>query len=92
MAPAGAGPSAAKNSDGSDWWKAFDPPTTGIWKPLAQPMQGHEAAQQRERLVYEVAEAVFDRAGRDIESVGLGVGACNWRDCFSRTAPDTRRS
>jgi DEAD/DEAH box helicase domain-containing protein len=71
MAPGGPGPSAAKNTDHSNWWTAFEPPEPGKWTPMPQPMRGQEAAQHRDRLLSVVSEALFDRAGRDVESVGL---------------------
>lgn len=75
MAPGGPGPSAATNTDGSPWWTAFEPPTSGKWTALPQPMRGQEAEQHRDRLLTAVAEALFDRAGRDAESVGLAYVA-----------------
>jgi DEAD/DEAH box helicase domain-containing protein len=71
MSPAGPGPSSAKNTDGSDWWTAFEPIPPGKWTSLAQPMRGQEAARQRDALLTVVSEALFDRASRDVESVGL---------------------
>jgi DEAD/DEAH box helicase domain-containing protein len=71
MSPAGPGPSASKNTDGSNWWTAFEPTPAGKWTPLAQPMRGQEAARQRDALLSVVSEALFDRASRDVESVGL---------------------
>ena len=71
MAPGGPGPLSAKNTDASDWWTAFEPPVPGIWAVMPQPMRGQEAAQHRDRLLTVISEALFDRAGRDIESVGL---------------------
>ena len=40
MSPAGPGPLAAKNTDGSDWWTAFESTPAGKWTPLPQPMRG----------------------------------------------------
>lgn len=71
MAPGGPGPSAVVNSDYSPWWTAFEPPVPGLWSAMPQPMKGQEAQQHRDRLLTAVSEALFDRAGRDVESVGL---------------------
>lgn len=53
------------------WYRAYQPPTPGLWanvdKPTAQEFRGR----QRERLGEWLASAVFDRAGRDVESIGL---------------------
>ncbi|QKE84395.1 DEAD/DEAH box helicase [Arthrobacter sp. NEB 688] len=69
--PAGPGPSGAKNSDGSPWWTAFLPSTSGDWTALPTAVRDQEADRQKERLTESMAEALFDRAGRDIESVAL---------------------
>lgn len=90
MSPAGPGPSAAKNTDESAWWTAFEPPEPGKWTPLAQPMRGQEAARQRDALLTVVSEALFDRASRDIESVGLArVIPTGVRTSSSPLAADT---
>ncbi|SER61044.1 DEAD/DEAH box helicase domain-containing protein [Pedococcus cremeus] len=71
ISPAGPGPSATQNSDGSPWWTAFAPPAPGLWEPLPLGVREQEAAMHREKLLVSMSEALFDRAGRDIESVGL---------------------
>ena len=75
MPPAGAGPSAATNSDGSPWWQAFEPPVRGEWTPLPAAVRVAEAASQRDRLSQAVAESLFARAGRDLESMGVAFFA-----------------
>ena len=69
--PAGAGPSAALNSDETPWWQAFEPPVRGEWTPLPTNARVIEAAEQRDRLSQSVAESLFARAGRDLESMGV---------------------
>ena len=73
--PAGPGPSAARNQDGSPWWEAFVPPIDGLWTPLPADVREPQAALQRERLVETLARAVFDRAGRDLETMGIAYFA-----------------
>ena len=73
--PAGPGPSAARNQDGSPWWEAFVPPVDGLWTPLPADVREPQAALQRERLVETLARAVFDRAGRDLETMGIAYFA-----------------
>ena len=70
--PAGPGPSMAVTPDGSPWYAAFDPPEPGMWTMLGP---GDLASARRiytDQLNVGLAEALFDRAGRDVESVGLG--------------------
>jgi DEAD/DEAH box helicase domain-containing protein len=71
-----AGPDASQQKiNGSLWWRFFDPPEPGAWEPL----QAQVAAEGRDRirrmLAEHVASAVFDRAGRDLESIGVGFVA-----------------
>lgn len=73
--PAGPGPSGATNQDGSPWWQAFVPPTDGLWTPLPAAVRESQAAWQRERLVETLARALFDRAGRDLETMGIAYFA-----------------
>lgn len=69
--PAGSGPSAAKNQDDSPWWEAFPPPSPGLWNPLPPGVREPQAAMHRERLATALASAVFGRAGRDLEAMGI---------------------
>lgn len=73
--PAGPGPSAAINQDGSAWWEAFVPPVDGLWTPLPADVREAQGAFQRERLIETLARAVFDRAGRDLETMGIAYFA-----------------
>ena len=52
--------------------RAQQPPTAGFWEPLDPEVVTHDLARQRESLATELASSVFDRAGRDVESIGLG--------------------
>lgn len=53
------------------WWRLYQPPD-GEWRPLDAEMRTVGEEQRRERLDRHVAEAVFNRGGRDFESIGLG--------------------
>ncbi|MEQ7125316.1 DEAD/DEAH box helicase [Actinopolymorpha sp. B11F2] len=68
----GAGPSVATNQDESPWYRAFTPPRSGMWEPLPGTTRLQAQAIFTNLLNTHLAEAVFDRARRDIESVGLG--------------------
>lgn len=67
----GAGPSHAHNQDGSPWWTAFSPPEDGLWTPLPPDSRPTQEALHHESLRKELAQAVFGRAGRDLESMGV---------------------
>lgn len=71
VCPGGPGPSMQHLGDGIPWYRAFTPPEPGLWESLAPTAaaQAHEAF--RRSLTGTVAASVFDRARRDIESVGL---------------------
>ncbi|NJE66887.1 DEAD/DEAH box helicase [Brevibacterium sp. LS14] len=71
--PAGPGPSVAESAGDAPWYRAYEPPTNTAWEPLADPIS-RPIRQDRYRLTaVAVAEAVFDRASRDLESTRLGV-------------------
>ena len=56
------------------WQRLYDPPGEDLWTTI-DPGRASEGSQdQRYRhLMSYVAQAVFDRAGRDSESIGLGL-------------------
>jgi DEAD/DEAH box helicase domain-containing protein len=71
-----AGPDASfRTVSGSDrpWYQAWDPPSPGTWLQVDSDIARQEQQRQKEHLTVKVCEAAFDRAGRDIESIGLGV-------------------
>jgi DEAD/DEAH box helicase domain-containing protein len=71
--PAGPGPSLAESEGGEPWYRAYDPPEEGAWVPL-RPELSRPIRQDRIRYTsVAVAEAVFDRASRDLESTRLGT-------------------
>ena len=67
----GAGPSSARNQDDSPWWTAFAPPVDDLWKPLPGALRLPQEKMHLESLRGELAQAVFGRAGRDRESMGV---------------------
>lgn len=70
-----AGPDASfRNIAGSErpWYRAWAPPQTGLWRQVDSDLARQEQDRQKEHLTIKVSEATFDRAGRDVESIGLG--------------------
>jgi DEAD/DEAH box helicase domain-containing protein len=60
------------------WYRVHQPPTRGLWLQLPADLRGQDLARHRESLAVELAAAVFDRAGRDVESIGLAwVDVCD---------------
>lgn len=76
---AGPGPSALKNQDGSEWWTAFPPPEDGLWKPLPAAVRYTQESMHLQKLREQLAEALFARAGRDLESMGVAYFAVTAR-------------
>lgn len=71
--PAGPGPSVAQSEGDAPWYRAYEPPNPNAWPPLSDAV-ARPVRQDRFRLTATaVAEAVFDRASRDLESTRLGV-------------------
>lgn len=71
VCPGGSGPSMQALDDGTPWYRALPPPEPGLWNQLAADVAAPYVDRFRRALTRTVAECVFDRAGRDIESVGL---------------------
>lgn len=70
--PAGPQPSHSKLF-GENWWRFFAPPDGGAWNALDNETRMPGVERFRRYLAAEVARAIFDRAGRDFEAIGLGV-------------------
>lgn len=70
--PGGTGPSMAKTVSNAPWYTAFEPPEPGTWEPLEPTLQATGVQRFSQELGKQMASAVFDRAGRDIESSGIG--------------------
>lgn len=75
VSPAGPGPTAMRNQDGSDWWTAFEPPRKGMWVPLSPQLRHLQASMHNERLGQVLARSFFARAGRDLESMRIAYFA-----------------
>lgn len=70
--PGGTGPSMSKTVDGASWYRAFEPPSKGAWEPLEPTLQSTAVKRFGQELGKQMAAAVFDRTGRDIEASGIG--------------------
>ena len=70
--PAGPGPSNAFIDDSLPWYRGFEPPEPGLWTQLDPAVSASGRDELRRHLATNVAKAVFDRAGRDVESTGIG--------------------
>ena len=58
---------------GEKWWRLFAPPDGQAWDALDEETRRPGSERFRRHLAAEVAGAIFDRAGRDFEAIGLGV-------------------
>lgn len=73
--PGGPGPSMRTvPGSAAPWFQAYQPPASrpGAWNPLPGTMLANAQTAFTSSLDVQLAEALFDRAGRDAESVGLG--------------------
>jgi len=67
-----AGPRATQQWwDNEPWWRLYEPPA-GEWVPLEQGNRERGAGSRRQGLATWIAQSIFDRAGRDLESIGVG--------------------
>lgn len=70
-----AGPAASASSyggTGTEWWRFFDRPAGASWEPLPAAAKKAGLDSYTESCATHVATSLFDRAGRDLESMGLG--------------------
>lgn len=79
-----AGPDASfRHIEGAEevpWYRAWDPPSPNMWTQISGDVARQERNRQIEHLTLLTSEAIFDRAGRDIESIGLAYvqpGECS---------------
>ncbi|MEW9836219.1 DEAD/DEAH box helicase [Mesorhizobium marinum] len=68
--PAGPGASLAVY-DGSPWWRFFDPPSPDDWEPLPAAVASDGRTRLMQEFSLQLAYSLFDRAGRDLESMGV---------------------
>jgi DEAD/DEAH box helicase domain-containing protein len=54
------------------WYAAWPPSNAGAWHQVDIDVARQEQQRQKEELTTKVCEGAFDRAGRDLESIGLG--------------------
>jgi DEAD/DEAH box helicase domain-containing protein len=67
-----AGPKASlAEIDSAPWWKYFDPPSPQEWVPLSAVVGADGRRRLMEEFSIQVAKSIFDRAGRDMESMGI---------------------
>lgn len=69
--PAGPQPSGQAVAGRHHWWELFEAPG-GEWTRLDATVRGPGAQEVRALLDQHLAEAFFNRGGRDFESIGLG--------------------
>ena len=70
--PAGPGPSVATIDDTTPWNRAYQPPQLGLWQQLPASVVRDYVADASRAMSVQVAQSVFDRGGRDIETAGIG--------------------
>ena len=69
--PAGPKRGDQEYSGGEPWWRFFDPPSGNDWPQVDPGAQATGRNLIDKKLAGYVARAMFDRAGRDIESIGV---------------------
>lgn len=85
--PAGPGPSKAV-VHGAPWWRIYTPPEPALWEPLDADSQTAAQGQARKALAKWTADAIFDRAGRDLESIGIGMLTPTTRNHLPSSLPE----
>ena len=70
----GPAPSLQQVRSAANWWQLHEPPPqTALWPPLPPEQRARPGStRHRARLTGYVADAFFNRGGRDFESIGLG--------------------
>lgn len=72
--PAGPAASMATDNykeDGTPWWRFFEPPSGNEWEKVAAGAGFATYTRYMEEFSGHVAKSLFDRAGRDMESMGV---------------------
>ncbi len=73
--PAGPAPSAQQVAAPHNWWQVHEPPIgedPPLWRALSVEQRSRGLGLTREFLDQHLADAFFNRGGRDFESIGLG--------------------
>lgn len=69
-----AGPAASRQEVGGlPWWRYFDPPDGEVWEPLDPGIVAEGKRTIMAYLAVHIANSLFDRADRDLESMGLAT-------------------
>ncbi len=68
--PAGPAPSVQRWQS-EPWYRVYEPPKPDLWTPLNPQLRMEGSQRFRQILATSMAESVFDRASRDLESAGL---------------------
>lgn len=73
-----AGPAASlatdqTSGDGTPWWRFFEPPSGSNIQPMEREAAADGSRNYINLMSLEVAKSIFDRAGRDFESMGLAT-------------------
>jgi DEAD/DEAH box helicase domain-containing protein len=68
--PAGPGASHATHAT-ADWWRFFPKPAGASWEDLDAAVRSGGVRHYSELLADKIANTLFDRAGRDLESMGV---------------------
>lgn len=69
--PAGTAQSVQKHFD-QEWWRFFPRPAGATWQELGPEIRKQGLEFYTEKCASNIAASLFDRAGRDIESMALG--------------------
>lgn len=71
-----AGPDASEQTaNGTPWWRFYEPPPGEAWQVADATAASEHRARSRGLLTQHIAGALFDRAGRDLESLGAAFVA-----------------
>ncbi|RYD82006.1 MAG: hypothetical protein EOP84_10120, partial [Verrucomicrobiaceae bacterium] len=60
-----------RDGDGTPWWRFFDPPANAPWGKLEASVEAEGRRTFVSQLSEHIANSLFDRAGRDLESMGV---------------------
>ncbi len=58
--------------NGVQWWQYYEPPITSAWRMIDPKLAADGRNIARRNLCVHVANSIFDRGGRDVESIGAG--------------------
>jgi DEAD/DEAH box helicase domain-containing protein len=68
-----AGPEVSlREENGVPWWRNYEPPIANAWKMIDLKLARDGRNSARQYLAVHVSNAIFDRGGRDVESLGAG--------------------